>query len=840
MVGNSTRNLMPLPQRLLPQRLLPQRLLLVALAAVAPVGLLSLGWATSGPSQQEDYRDPTQFPAYFEAGPHVEGYRFTELPLDRDSPFYPSSATTRSQGFYSQEQLMDVERCGDAGCHPDIYDMWFESAHHLASMSDPWYRRTVQFFQERAGVRASQWCGGCHDPALMMTGRMQGAEPIDFDGAGANIGISCQFCHSVDRVHAARANGSYRLAPAAALPHSGTTDSELRRRGNDELLADPELIRRHRARRRSPFHSLSLFCATCHKQSLITPVNNYKWLRGFDEYDGWQGSGISGGSARSFYYPDKPLQCQDCHMPEVPSEDAGNDDGMVNSHRFLGSNTALPAVLGYREQLRATVEFLQDEQLTVDIFAVRLGQSGTASRLIAPADAATLSVAPGDLLDVEIVVRTRGVGHQFTGGTTDSNMSWLEVSLVDHRGEPLLMSGGMNEERDVDPSAHFYRGLFLDEAGQELDKRNGWDRRAPVYVHAIPPGAADTVHYRFKVPEQASGTLQIRARLNYRKHKQAYNRWALGATPASEQPNGVVSRPQVDTRRWEYDDTKVADLPTVILSEAALELEVGASPASDSASLRPPQRGDWMRFNDYAIGLLRQGDTRAAIEAFRVVQQVIPDYADGFVNEARAHLTEGNLAQVEAVLERATALQPGYFKAAYFQAQAARGFGEYERAAGLLEQVVAEFPYDRVVRLDLGNVYYLLGRYDQAIQNLLFVLDQIDSEELGAHYNLMLTYRALGDDAKAEVHESRYLRYREDEDIRQLTGRYKREHPLDNNEAQPIHFHELAEVSSWFSAPERDPWTDWLPGGSRYRPAREFPGPTPPWRRTDRRAAERP
>ena len=264
-------------------------------------------------------------------------------------------------------------------------------------------------------------------------------------------------------------------------------------------------------------------------------------------------------------------------MPEVPSNDAGNDDGMVNSHRFLGSNTALPAVLGYKAQLRATVEFLQDNQVTVDIFAIRLGELGVATRLIAPVSDAIARVEPGELVGVEIVVRTRGVGHQFTGGTTDSNMSWLEVSLVDSDDRPVLMSGGMNEAREVDPRSHFYRGLFLDEAGQELNKRNGWDRRTPVYVHAIPPGAADTVHYRFVVPEDARGSLRLRARLNYRKHKQSYNRWALGAVPASKQPIEAVSRPEVDTRTWEYDDTKVADLPTVILSEADLELVVSTS-----------------------------------------------------------------------------------------------------------------------------------------------------------------------------------------------------------------------------------------------------------------------
>ncbi|NIV74657.1 MAG: hypothetical protein GWN37_07450, partial [Gammaproteobacteria bacterium] len=81
-----------------------------------------------------------------------------------------------------------------------------------------------------------------------------------------------------------------------------------------------------------------------------------------------------------------------------------------------------------------------------------------------------------------------------------------------------------------------YRGVFLDEAGQEISKRNGWDRRTPVYVRFIPPGSADTVHYQFRIPDDAQGPLTLRARLNYRKHKQSYNRWAMGAEPAPEQP----------------------------------------------------------------------------------------------------------------------------------------------------------------------------------------------------------------------------------------------------------------------------------------------------------------
>ncbi len=817
------------------------RVLLIAAGLGGAGVLLTLAAERPAGAQQDedDYADPTRHPAYFQSGPHLEGYDFTELPLDPDSPWYPSSASTRSGEFYSQAQLMDVERCGDAGCHADIYDMWFESTHHLASMSDPWYRRSIQFIQERAGVQTSQWCAGCHDPALMMTGKMQAGEEIDFDSAAANIGLSCQFCHSVDQIHPARANGSFRLAPAAALPNAGTTDPELRAQGNEQLLANPGLIQRHKSRRRSYFHGLSQFCATCHKQSLITPVNNYKWFRGFDEYDSWQDSGVSGGSARSFYYPDKPMQCQDCHMPEVRSDDAGNDDGYVASHRFLGSNTALSARHGYTAQLEATAEFLQDDQVTLDLFALEVGGEGGAALRVAPIDSHAVHLAPGTEVDVELVVRTRGVGHQFTGGTSDSNMTWLEVSLLDASGAPLLMSGGMGEDRFVDQEAHAYRGLFLDAAGQEIDKRNGWDRRTPVYVRFIPPGAADTVHYRFAVPPGVRGPVTLRARLNYRKHKQSYNRWAMGATAAAVQPPGTLSEPGVDTRTWDYDETKVPELPVVVLDEVSVELDVGPGATMVDGELlardyAEGEADEWMRFNDYGIGLLRQNDLRGALAAFRQVQRLAPEYADAFINEARVHLAEGNLIEAETALQSALALRPGFFKANYFLSRVARGFGEYERAAQLLEAVAEEFPYDRMVQIDLGNTYYLMRRYEDAVAPLLLVINQIDPEELGAHYNLMLAYRALGEEAKAEIHESRYLRYREDEDIRQISGPYKRANPIANSEAQPIHRHVLGAVGPFFSAAERFPYTEWMTGGRYWRAPVEYPGPTPPWRRTDR------
>jgi hypothetical protein len=136
------------------------------------------------------------------------------------------------------------------------------------------------------------------------------------------------------------------------------------------VLLDPEP---HSATMLKPFHRSSTpeFCSSCHKVHLDVPVNSYRWFRGFNDYDPWQQSGVSGQGARAFYYPpDGPKKCGSCHMPLVASQDKGNVDGKVHSHRFPAANTALPFVNRDEAQLETVKKFLQDGILTVDIFAV--------------------------------------------------------------------------------------------------------------------------------------------------------------------------------------------------------------------------------------------------------------------------------------------------------------------------------------------------------------------------------------------------------------------------------------------------------------------------------------
>ena len=86
------------------------------------------------------------------------------------------------------------------------------------------------------------------------------------------------------------------------------------------------------------------------------------------------------------------------------------------------------------------------------------------------------------------------------------------------------------------------------------------------------------------------------------------------------------------------------------------------------------------------------------------------------------------------------------------------------------------------------SVLFLQKRYADAVKEFEQTLS-IDPEDLQAHYNLMLCYNGLGEDAKSEAHKARYLRFKADESAQAITGPYRQAHPEDNNERQPIHEH---------------------------------------------------
>ena len=456
------------------------------------------------------------------------------------SPFAPSSADTNTGGLIPADFFLTSESCGR--CHRDIFDQWNSSAHHFSSFNNQWYRRSIEYMQDVVGTTPSKWCAGCHDHAVFFNGRFDQPIREQIDTPEAQAGLSCTSCHTIVHVGSSMGQGEF-VIEYPPLHDLAASDNPFLRGAHDLLInlaPGP-----HRETFLKPFHKDqgAEFCATCHKVHLDVPVNAYRWIRGFNEYDNWQASGVSGQGARSFYYRDTPKTCGSCHMPLVRSDDPAADDGYVRSHRFPGANTALPFVNRDAEQLKVVQDFLRADQISIDVFGItrvadtpplaaravrsseptlsstfavgeeslqfgagrRLPGGPTPAEVIAPLDQLPVSVRRGESIRVEVVVRTRNVGHFFPGGTVDSFDVWVEFEAVDGQGRVLLHSGVAEDEGSgpVDPGTHFYRSLQLDGHGNPINKRNAWMTRSVAYVRLIPPGAADTVHYRLQIPEDA-------------------------------------------------------------------------------------------------------------------------------------------------------------------------------------------------------------------------------------------------------------------------------------------------------------------------------------------------
>ena len=208
-------------------------------------------------------------------------------------------------------------------------------------------------------------------------------------------------------------------------------------------------------------------------------------------------------------------------------------------------------------------------------------------------------------------------------------------------------------------------------------------------------------------------------------------------------------------------------------------------PFAENLAFNPKDRERW---NDYGIGLLLQGDLKGAERAFENVTKLDPQYADGWVNIARARMQEGNTDAAIPFLEKALAVNPQLASAHYFRGLALKADGQYSQAFEEFASAAAEYPRDRVVRNQMGRMLFLQRKYGEAVAELEKTL-AVDPEDLEAHYNLMLCYRGLNDDVLATREEKLYLRFKADEASLAITGPYKLTHPDDNNEAQPVHEH---------------------------------------------------
>ncbi|MDB6034762.1 MAG: response regulator aspartate phosphatase rapC [Verrucomicrobiales bacterium] len=718
-------------------------------------------------------------------------------PAEGTNYFHPSLVRTTTGNFIPARTLMMDDYC--MKCHEDAYKGWFHSSHHFSSFNNKPYlfsvRETRKVSLERDGnVKASRWCAGCHDLVPFLSGAF---DDPNFDlekHPTSQAGITCTACHAITHINSTRGNADYTIEEPIHYPFAFSSNNVLRFINEQLVKAKPEF---HKKTFLKPLHQTAEFCSTCHKVSIPAELTKYKdFLRGQNSYDTYLLSGVSGHSARSFYYPEHAQEnCNGCHMPIQASGDFGakffnNTNRLsIHNHLFPAANTGIAHMRGEPAIVKAHEDYLKGS-VRVDIFGVK--EDGRIDgALQAPIRPKIPTLKRGKKYLLETVIRTVRLGHPFTQGTTDSNEIWVDAQLAS--GSRVVgRSGGMGDLNSVDPWSHFLNVFMLDREGNRIDRRNPQDIFTPLYNHQIPPGAGQVAHYSFTVPEDLSEPLTVQVKLQYRKFDTTYMQYVFGK---------------------DYTN----DLPIVTISSDRVTFPVeGAAGSLTLATNQVSPIVEWQRWNDYGIGLFLEGDKGSekgeliqAAEAFAQVEKL--GRPDGPLNLARVYFKEGRLEEAVSALQRAAKTEPPAprWTIAWLN-------GLVNKQNGFLDKAITEFRSileDRYPELDnrgfdfskdyevineLGQTLVERSKQERGEANkpqreafLKLAAEQfertlgLDSENLTAHWNLYLIQDQLRDSKAAEEHRRLHERYRPDDNARdRAIAIQRRKNPAADNAAQ--------------------------------------------------------
>jgi len=668
-----------------------------------------------------------------------------------DEPFLPSNATTDTGQFIDSKYFISAKYCGH--CHQEAYAEWRQTA-HANSFRNPWYTKNVNLLIKGKGIEFTRHCEGCHNPTALVSGALTKGSPIDrhFD----QDGVTCMACHSIQKVDQ-RGTGSYVMAqPTALLDENGNPIyGEV---PDKEILA--HLDRHDRAVMKN-FYRTSEFCGACHKAALPRMLNGYKWQRAIFLYDEWQQSSFAKESPLPYYVKPAVSTCQTCHMPSeaVTLPDYGAEPGKLASHRWLGGDTAVFKFYGYDEQMQKTIAFLRNgaintSPLNVDLFAIQ--RNG--GPVIAPLGSVPVTLAQGDDLLVSVVIQNKGIGHTLIPEQRDFYECWVEFQARDGAGHMLMDSGALEPDGSLDPSAHSFTNRLINVRGTLNDLHQVWDTRVIAYNNTIASGRSQIVRYEFTVPADATGPITITAKVNYRRFNQHFTDFVMG---------------------------KRYDVPVVEMASRTRTMVLGENLPEKPD---PQDNPDWMRWNDYGIGLIDAQQYAESVYAFERVVAMRPDYADGYTNVAISDISWERYESARNYLNRALALAPKNARALYYLALVERIQGNLDAAVADLREVAAQFPRSRDAHRELGYSLFQQHKYAEACAEYQAV-QGIDPDDLAGHYMLSILYRRLGRKEDAAREAAIFADQKDDPTANVYALEWLAKHPEVTAESIPWHIH---------------------------------------------------
>jgi Tfp pilus assembly protein PilF len=687
-----------------------------------------------------------------------------------DKPFAPSNANSFDGKFIPGEYFISSARCGE--CHTDIHPQWRQSAHANA-FREPFYQKNVKDIIKQKDIAYTRHCESCHNPAALFTGALTDkpqfkSRPFDEDG------VSCIACHSIQAVNL-RGIGGYTMGQPAMLEKPDGT--KILEATNQEILNN---VPDHKRAMMRDVLKKPEFCGACHKSQVPRELNDYKFLRAFAVSDELQMSSFSKESPHPFYVRNKET-CNSCHMQREPTKffDVSAKNGTITTHRWAASNTAIPAVYGYKEQLAEVTKFLQDDKMGVDIFALhRQKVDSKKEKLIAPVNRQSYKVEEGDTLTADVVVTNKNIGHGFPPELRDFYEAYVEFTVADAAGKILYKSGFIKPNGYLDERAHTYKTYLVKDDGSINNLHFIWQTKTIAQNAQIPSGRSDVARYKFTVPPNVGGEIKLTAKLNYRRFTRVFSDYVLSKNP---------------------------DLPIVTMATSERVVNVGTE--NKPQPVDPKAMPDWKRWNNYGIALLDQRQFPLAADAFdEAIDADVKDYKPfALTNKALALIEMGGWQEAEKLVNKALDIDAQNMRALFQLGRIDRERGRLDKAEAEFKKVLETYPRDRLTLQQLGELAKIKSGLVQpeerkgaleTAENYYKQVLAIDPEDSGAHYNLMIIYQKLGRHDEAKQQAVIFKDLKDDSSITSLAGNFLQSNSNIGTESLPFHTHDLNPFST--------------------------------------------
>ena len=479
-----------------------------------------------------------------------------------DRPFAPSLATTASGGAFADISLGASQTCGTSGCHEQIVAEWQVSAHRWSAM-DAAFQAVQKVMGEQNGAESTRYCGGCHDPISLFSGTKNIFTENLTSLIGFNEGISCIACHAISETDV-KGNANYTMTQPERYAYELKEED-----GPGSVFLRDFLIRSYPQHHTETLsHRLFKspeFCAACHKQFIDAEINKVGWVQLQNQFDNWRKS--------RWNHPGDPtntIECRECHMPLVSSStEPGSgdaldynrtpDDGAHRSHRFLGANQFMPALLGLDgadEQVELTERWMRGEIEIPEIADKWTEGPAVPIELIAPEQ-----VSAGDEVALRVRITNNKAGHDFPTGPLDIIQAWVEIKVTDERGDLVFETGTLDEENFIKPGSFIFKAEPVDQYGNLIDRHNLWEMVGVRFKRSLFPGFADEAEFTFSCPSQLGkeaperpkpeeevrllakdpGILHVEAKLQYRKIDQYLLNFLMGEGTELQTPVTTLS-----------------------------------------------------------------------------------------------------------------------------------------------------------------------------------------------------------------------------------------------------------------------------------------------------------